>query len=88
MEFDIFIPSLELAVEYQGQQHYEWNFRVGGSHLKQQKRDLEKQQVIYPFIYLSSIYPSVHLFVYLSIGPSIINPLAYLALFSCRLVRN
>ncbi len=73
MEFDIFIPSLELAIEYQGQQHYEWNFRVGGSHLKQQKRDLEKQQVIYLSVYYLFI-------IYLSIYPSV--PCLFICLFA------
>jgi len=38
MEFDIFIPSLSLAFEYNGRQHYEFNNLFGSSYL-QQKRD-------------------------------------------------
>jgi allophanate hydrolase subunit 1 len=42
MELDIFIPSLSLAIEYQGMQHYRASYR--GDFQRQLKRDEEKQQ--------------------------------------------
>lgn len=46
MEFDIFIPSLSLAVEYQGEQHFTGRFR-SGTLAAQQTRDKEKKEVIH-----------------------------------------
>jgi hypothetical protein len=42
MELDIFVPSLAIAVEYQGQQHYH-NHEVIGSAENYTKRDEEKK---------------------------------------------
>ncbi len=43
MEFDIFIPSLSLAVEYQGEQHFDDRY-YGGMQL-QRDRDRQKREV-------------------------------------------
>jgi len=43
MPLDIFIPSLALAIEYQGEQHYKANY-LFGNHFSQQERDLEKHK--------------------------------------------
>jgi hypothetical protein len=42
MELDIFIPSLSLAFEYQGQQHFKDNLIIGSSKVLQM-RDKEKE---------------------------------------------
>ena len=42
MLLDIFIPSLSLAIEYQGVQHYGRHY-LYGSPSDQQKRDIEKR---------------------------------------------
>jgi len=42
MEFDVFIPSLNVALEYQGQQHYNFHFMYGSEKCTQQ-RDTEKK---------------------------------------------
>ncbi len=44
MEFDIFLPDLNLAFEYQGAQHYSWHF-IFGSPDGLQVRDEEKKNV-------------------------------------------
>jgi len=41
MELDVYIPSLNLAIEYQGEQHY-MHHHVYGSPEEQRKRDEEK----------------------------------------------
>ncbi len=43
MTLDIFLPELQLAVEYQGNQHYKMHF-LFGSPSDQQQRDAEKRQ--------------------------------------------
>lgn len=43
VEFDIYIPSLAVALEYQGDQHYRQTFR--GSLHSQQQRDAEKKEI-------------------------------------------
>ena len=43
MELDIFLPSVSLAIEYQGEQHYRWHFIFGSPQL-QQWRDTEKKE--------------------------------------------
>jgi hypothetical protein len=43
MELDVWIPSLKLALEYQGFQHYAWHFIYGPARF-QQMRDLEKRE--------------------------------------------
>jgi hypothetical protein len=42
MELDIFVPSLGLAIEYNGTQHYNWHF-LFGSPDDQITRDSEKR---------------------------------------------
>ncbi len=42
MEFDIFIPSLHLAFEYQGSHHYHNHFLYGDKSLQQEK-DVQKR---------------------------------------------
>jgi hypothetical protein len=44
MEFDIFLPKEQVALEYQGEHHY-WNIYSVGSSLDRQKRDIEKGEV-------------------------------------------
>jgi len=44
IEFDIYLPRLGLAFEYQGQQHYQWIY-VAGSPRKQQEKDRRKLEV-------------------------------------------
>ena len=44
IELDIFLPSLNLALEFQGKQHYNWHF-VYGSPSRQQHRDSEKKEI-------------------------------------------
>ena len=53
MEFDIFIPSLSLIIEFHGGQHYHWHFRFG-SPSRQREKDEERKQV-----YLQSNYRPV-----------------------------
>jgi hypothetical protein len=48
MELDIFIPSLSLAVEYQGTFHYR-DSALAGSVKKVQMRDNEKKQACLQF---------------------------------------
>jgi len=43
LELDIFVSSLSLAFEYNGAQHYYWNFRLGSPH-SQRNRDQEKRE--------------------------------------------
>ena len=43
LELDIFLPSLSLAFEYQGKQHFEWNFQFGSA-ASQQQRDYKKRK--------------------------------------------
>jgi hypothetical protein len=43
MELDIFIPDLNLALEYQGEQHYQNIFRFSEQKI-QMERDREKKQ--------------------------------------------
>jgi hypothetical protein len=43
MQLDIYIPSLSLAFEYQGEQHYFTHYLFGSPDIQQQ-RDVEKQQ--------------------------------------------
>jgi len=43
MELDVFVPSLSLALEYQGNAHYQWHFTFG-SPTRHQVRDEEKRQ--------------------------------------------
>lgn len=47
MRFDIFLPSLALAIEYQGEQHFKPVARFGGEEgfNKTQKRDKEKKKL-------------------------------------------
>jgi hypothetical protein len=44
MELDIYLPSLNLAFEYQGEQHYFYHF-LYGSNFKVQKRDENKVEI-------------------------------------------
>jgi hypothetical protein len=43
MQLDIYLPSLKLAFEHQGDQHYAHHFRYGSQELIQQ-RDQEKRE--------------------------------------------
>jgi hypothetical protein len=43
MQFDVYIPSLAIAIEYQGQQHYYEHYLWGALDL-QKKKDEEKRQ--------------------------------------------
>jgi hypothetical protein len=45
MTVDIYIPTLSLAFEYQGAQHYQRHFKYG-TPLEQQRRDQEKKEAI------------------------------------------
>ena len=48
IEFDIWIPSMQLALEYQGEQHYHDNYSAFGSSGEAslyQERDLEKKRL-------------------------------------------
>jgi hypothetical protein len=42
MELDVFIPSLAIALEYQGQQHYTWHYLIGSPE-EQIEKDQEKR---------------------------------------------
>lgn len=42
MQIDVFLPSLSLGLEYQGEQHYKWHFLIG-SPSDQQVKDSEKK---------------------------------------------
>jgi len=42
MELDIFVPSVNLAFEYHGEQHYHWDFRYGSPLIRQQN-DFQKK---------------------------------------------
>ena len=44
MELDVFIKSLSLAVEYQGEQHYSPQYWTGNDLAQQKKRDKEKRE--------------------------------------------
>lgn len=44
VQFDIFIPSLHLAIEYQGEQHFEDSLKFGGSS-EQHNRDVNKKEL-------------------------------------------
>jgi len=44
-EFDIFLPSLSLAFEYQGEQHYHWVPSLGSSPSLYQQRDERKRKL-------------------------------------------
>lgn len=43
MVLDVWVPSVGLAVEFQGDQHYQWHFKYGTPYL-QQKRDEAKKK--------------------------------------------
>ncbi len=45
MEFDLYIPGLKLAIEYQGEQHYRQLQLYTMSYVIQRRRDLEKKEV-------------------------------------------
>ena len=49
MEFDIFLPRQRLAIEYQGQQHFQVVEHWGGSEAlaRLQERDRRKKQICY-----------------------------------------
>ena len=42
VELDVFVESLKLAFEYQGEQHYRPIYSLGGDYLAQKQRDNEK----------------------------------------------
>jgi len=44
MQIDIFIESIKLAVEYQGEQHYRAVYWVGTDFATQRTRDEEKRR--------------------------------------------
>jgi len=44
LELDVFLPSLNLILEYNGEQHYLWNYRYG-SPSSQQLRDKERRLI-------------------------------------------
>ena len=50
MELDVWIEDLKLAVEYQGEHHFQPSYWIGNNLLQQQKIDQEKrdacQQVV------------------------------------------
>ncbi len=58
IEFDIYIPSLNLAIEYQGEHHYKPDFRNTELFQLQQQRDQSKRKVsiLYAFYHLSVYY--------------------------------
>jgi len=43
IELDLFLPQLNLALEYQGPQHYHWHF-IYGNPQEQQRRDQERRE--------------------------------------------
>jgi hypothetical protein len=43
IEFDVFIPALSIAFEFQGDHHYSWHFSYGPQK-EQQKRDVAKRE--------------------------------------------
>ncbi len=51
VEFDVFIPDIKLAFEYQGKQHYTWHYLYGNPET-QQKRDENKKRVSTPYLIL------------------------------------
>jgi hypothetical protein len=44
MELDVFIPSLQLAIEYQGEQHFHHRVSSFGHQKRQRIRDFEKKE--------------------------------------------
>ncbi len=59
MELDIFVPALNLVIEYQGQQHYDWHF-IFGNPSKQQSRDEDKRKVTPKLLKIIIIHPSTY----------------------------
>lgn len=45
MEFDVFIPSLKLALEYHGQQHYSASDLYGDIMVQRRRKDAEKRAI-------------------------------------------